>query len=171
VERLLPRIPAERLAVVTNVSQTGLIHQELYCKGWDGVRIWVEPQGRDTAAAVGLAAVSLEQEVGEGVMAVFPAGHFIRDQASLLRGLDQGAGWAPAGYLVTFGIPPTHPETGYGYIKQGAPLDEQGRAFQATRFVEKPPLHRAREFLTEGGYYRNSGIFIFRPEPRKLKTW
>lgn len=164
VERLLPRIPPERLAVVTNASQAELIHQELHRKGWDGVRIWIEPQGRNTAAAVGLAAVTLEEEVGEGVMAVFPADHFIRNQASLLQGLDLGAGWARAGYLLTFGIPPTRPETGYGYIKQGAPLDEMGRAYRVARFIEKPPLDRAREFLAAGGYYWNSGIFMFRPD-------
>ncbi|MEJ2671073.1 MAG: mannose-1-phosphate guanylyltransferase/mannose-6-phosphate isomerase [Deltaproteobacteria bacterium] len=163
VERLLPRIPPERLAVVTNDSQAELIHQELDRRGWNEVCILIEPQGRNTAAAVGLAAVTLEAEGRDGVMAVFPADHFIRDQASLLEGLDLGAGWAQAGYLVTFGIPPTRPETGYGYIKQGVPLDDQGRAFEAARFIEKPPLSQAREFLADGGYYWNSGIFLFRP--------
>jgi mannose-1-phosphate guanylyltransferase/mannose-6-phosphate isomerase len=164
VERLLPRIPAARLAVVTNASQAGLIHQELHRRGWDEVRILLEPQGRNTAAAVGLAAVSLLEEAGEGVMAVFPADHYIRAQAGLLQGLDLGAGWAQAGYLVTFGIPPTRPETGYGYIKQGPPLEDQGRAYRVDRFIEKPPLAQAREFLAAGGYYWNSGIFMFRPD-------
>jgi mannose-1-phosphate guanylyltransferase/mannose-6-phosphate isomerase len=164
VERLLPRIPAERLAVVTNASQAGLIHQELHRKSWDGVRIWIEPQGRNTAAAVALAAVSLADEAVEGVMAVFPADHFIRDQASLLRALDLGARWAQAGYLVTFGIPPTRPETGYGYIKQGAPLDDQGWASRVARFMEKPSLVQAQEFLADGSYFWNSGIFLFRPD-------
>ena len=104
--------------MVTNTDQAGLIHQELHRKGWDQVRIWIEPQGRNTAAAVGLAAVYLGPEADAAVMAVFPADHFIRDQASLLQALDLGAAWAQAGYLVTFGIPPTAPETGYGYIKQ-----------------------------------------------------
>ena len=63
---------------------------------------------------------------------------------------------------MTFGIPPTRPETGYGYIKQGAPLDDQGRVYRAARFIEKPPLDRAREFVAAGGYYWNSGIFVFR---------
>ncbi len=162
VERLLPRIPPERLAVVTNASQAELIHQELHSKNWDGVRIWIEPQGRNTAAAVGLAALFLGKEVEDAVMAVFPADHFIQDRAGLLQALDLGAAWAQAGYLVTFGIPPSRPETGYGYIKQGPPLDEQGRAYRAGRFIEKPPLARAREFLSEGGYYWNSGIFLFR---------
>jgi len=162
VHRLLPRIPPERLAVVTNADQAGLIHQELQRQGCEGVRIWIEPQGKNTAAAVGLAAVYLEEKADAAVMAVFPADHFIRDQAGLLKALDQGAAWAQAGYLVTFGIPPTRPETGYGYIKQGAPLDDRGSAFLADRFTEKPPLAQAREFLEAGGYYWNSGIFLFR---------
>jgi mannose-1-phosphate guanylyltransferase/mannose-6-phosphate isomerase len=162
VERLLPRIPPEHLAVVTNASQAGLIHQELQHKGWDEVHIWVEPQGRNTAAAVGLAAVFLREAAADAVMAVFPADHFIRDRARLLQALDLGAAWAQAGNLVTFGIPPTRPETGYGYIKRGSPLDGQGNAYQVGRFIEKPPLARAREFLLEGGYYWNSGIFLFR---------
>ena len=162
VERLLPRIPPERLAVVTNASQAGLIHQELHSKGWDEVHIWVEPQGRNTAAAVGLAAVFLGEAAADAVMAVFPADHFIRDRARLLQALDLGAAWAQAGYLVTFGIPPTRPETGYGYIKKGPPLDGQGGAYRVGRFIEKPPLARAREFLREGGYSWNSGIFLFR---------
>src|SRR4030042_3291830 len=162
VERLLPRIPPERRAVVTNASQAGLIHQELHGKGWDEVRIWVEPQGRNTAAAVGLAAVYLEEEADDAVMAVFPADHFIRDQASLLPALDPAAVWAQAGYLVTFGIPATRPEAGYGYIQQGVPLNDQGRVYRTARFIEKPPLDRAREFVSAGGYYWNSGLFVFR---------
>jgi mannose-1-phosphate guanylyltransferase/mannose-6-phosphate isomerase len=162
VERLLPRIPPERLAVVTNVDQAGLIHQELQRQGWEEISIWIEPQGKNTAAAVGLAAVYLGEEADAAVMAVFPADHFIRDQASLLQALNQGAAWAQAGYLVTFGIPPTRPEIGYGYIKQGSPLDDQGSAFRAARFTEKPHLARAQEFLDDGGYYWNSGIFLFR---------
>jgi len=164
VERLLPRIPPGRLAVVTNADQAGLIHQDLQHHGWEDIRIWIEPLGRNTAAAVGLAAIYLGEEADEAVMAVFPADHFIRDRASLLQALDLGAAWAQAGYLVTFGIPPTRPETGYGYIKQGEPLDGQGRAYRAARFIEKPPRAQAREFLSEGGYSWNSGIFLFRPQ-------
>jgi mannose-1-phosphate guanylyltransferase / mannose-6-phosphate isomerase len=162
VDRLLPRIPARRQAVVTNAGQAELVHQELHRKGWDDVRIWIEPEGKNTAAAVGLAAIYLGEAAEDAVMAVFPADHFIQDQASLLQALDLGAQWAQAGYLVTFGIPPTRPETGYGYIKQGAPLDDQGKVFRTDRFIEKPPLDRATEFMAAGGYSWNSGIFVFR---------
>ena len=164
VERLLPRIPPKRLAIVTNASQAEVIHLQLYHKGWQDIQLWLEPEGRNTAAAVGLAAVLLGKEAGDCLMAVFPADHFIRDQASLLAALNLGAAWAQKGYLVTFGIPPTRPETGYGYIKQGAPLDDEGAVYRSARFMEKPALAQAQAFLEEGGYYWNSGIFLFRQE-------
>ena len=109
-----------------------------------------------------LAAVLLDDEPEDSVMAVFPADHFIRDGESLLAALSLGAVWARAGYLVTFGIPPKRPETGYGYIKQGPDLDPEGRVRRAERFIEKPQLEKARSFLQAGGYYWNSGIFVFR---------
>jgi mannose-1-phosphate guanylyltransferase/mannose-6-phosphate isomerase len=162
VERLLPRIPLARLAVVTNAAQAPLIHQELDRQGWGEIRIFIEPQSRNTAAAAGLAAVLLEKEPEDHLMAVFPADHLIRERESLLQALDLGAVWARAGYLVTFGIPPSRPDPGYGYIKQGSPLDPEAKVFGAARFVEKPPLPQARAFLKAGGYFWNSGIFIFR---------
>ncbi|MDP3181396.1 MAG: mannose-1-phosphate guanylyltransferase/mannose-6-phosphate isomerase [Desulfobaccales bacterium] len=162
IERLLPLIPAGRMAIVTNASQAEVIRLQLYHKGWEDIQLWLEPQGRNTAAAVGLAAVLLGKEAGDCLMAVFPADHFIRDQESLLAALNRGAAWAQKGYLVTFGIPPTRPETGYGYIKQGAPLDEEGAVYRSERFMEKPALLQAQAFLKEGGYYWNSGIFLFR---------
>lgn len=162
ITRLLPRIPAARLAVVTSAAQAEIIRLELSRKGWHDIRIILEPEARNTAPAVGLAAVLLGNENPGGLLAVFPADHFINDPASLLAALERGAAWAAAGYLVTFGIPPSRPETGYGYIKQGPPLDAAGSVFQAARFIEKPDLARARAFLDEGGYYWNSGIFLFR---------
>lgn len=162
IQRLLPMIPQGRLAVVTNASQVDLVRLELYRKGWDDIRIWPEPQGRNTAAAAGLAAVMMGPQADDQVMAVFPADHFIRDQANLLQALETGTVWAGAGYLVTFGIKPTRPDTGYGYIKAGAALDAQNNAFHCQQFLEKPNLATATEFLKEGSYYWNSGIFLFR---------
>ncbi len=162
IERLLPSIPVERMLVVTNAAQADVISLEMRRKGWQGIRLVLEPEGRNTAPAVGLAAALLGQENPAGLLAVFPADHFIQDRAGLLAALEHGAVLAAAGYHVTFGIPPSRPETGYGYIKQGEPLDEAGRGFRAARFIEKPDLERARGFLAEGGYYWNSGIFLFR---------
>jgi mannose-1-phosphate guanylyltransferase/mannose-6-phosphate isomerase len=162
IERLLPTIPLERMTVVTNAAQADVINLELLRKGWQTIRLILEPEGRNTAPAVGLAAALLGDGNANGLMAVFPADHFIRDQASLLAALERGGKLADSGYLVTFGIPPTRPETGYGYIKQGEQLDERGTCFRAASFIEKPPLARAQGFLVEGGYYWNSGIFLFR---------
>jgi mannose-1-phosphate guanylyltransferase/mannose-6-phosphate isomerase len=161
IRRLLPRIPLERLGVVTSISQADIIRLELYRHDWAGIKVWLEPQGKNTAAAVGLAAVLLAGEPGADTLAVFPADHFIRDQPQLHAALDRGAALAQEGYLVTFGINPTRAETGYGYIKAGQPLGD-GLGFRAERFIEKPPAPQAGEFLAAGGYFWNSGIFVFR---------
>lgn len=162
IERLLPRIPLERLAVVTNALQADVIRLELYRKGWDGIKLWLEPQARNTAAAVGLAAALLGARADSDIMAVFPADHYIKDQAALLAALDAGARWAQQGYLVTFGIKPTRPDTGYGYIKAGKALDPRQPGLHCEQFLEKPDLATATAFLKAGCYYWNSGIFMFR---------
>jgi len=163
ITRLLPRIPVHRLGVVTSVSQADIIRLELFRHGREEIRLWLEPEARNTAAAVGLAAVMLADEPAAQTLAVFPADHVIRDQEALHEALNVGAALAQEGYLVTFGITPSRPETGYGYIKAGRPLLD-GRGYEAVRFVEKPPREQARAFLAEGGYYWNSGIFLFRRE-------
>ena len=161
IARLLPCIPLERLAVVTNAAQADVIRLELYRQGWQGIKLWLEPEGRNTAPAVALAAACMGPGTEQDIMAVFPADHHIGNQERFLEALEQGAGLAQAGFLVTFGITPTRPDTGYGYIRAGAPLD-QGFGFQAEKFIEKPDLERATAFLAEGGYFWNSGIFLFR---------
>ncbi len=158
--RLLPRIPPKRLAIVTSATQADVIRLDLHRQGLDNIHLWLEPEGRNTAPAVALAAVLMGDEAGADIMAVFPADHYIRDTAAFHQALDQGAALAQAGFLVTFGITPTRPDTGYGYIRAGEPLAAGG--LRALAFTEKPHLHRAQAFLREGGYYWNSGIFLFR---------
>lgn len=162
IQRLLPLIPLEHLAIVTNAAQEDVIRLELHAKGWHHLHLWFEPLGRNTAPAIGLAAVQLRDLWPQGVMAVFPADHYIRDQEGLLTALQIGARWAQQGYLVTFGIPPTKPETGYGYLKRAEPLDQGGSAYRCAQFAEKPSLAVAQQFLADGSYYWNSGIFMFR---------
>lgn len=162
IARLLPRIPRARLAVVSNAAQADVIRLDLYRQGWEDIQLWLEPQGRNTAAAVGLAAMLMRVEADAQIMAVFPADHFIMDQAGLLEALERGAAVAQAGYLVTFGINPTRPDTGYGYIKAGEPLKEGKPGLRAEQFLEKPDLAKAKAFVQGGGYYWNSGIFMFR---------
>jgi len=162
IQRLLPLIPLEHLAIVTNAAQEDVIRLELQAKGWQDLHLWFEPQGRNTAPAIGLAAVQLQEQWPQGVMAVFPADHYIREQEGLLTALQIGARLAQQGYLVTFGIPPTKPETGFGYLQRAEPLDPQGSAYRCARFAEKPSLAVAQQFLAAGSYYWNSGIFMFR---------
>jgi mannose-1-phosphate guanylyltransferase/mannose-6-phosphate isomerase len=158
--RLLPRIPPERLAVVSSAAQADVIRLDLHRQGLKDVHLWLEPEGRNTAPAVALAAVLMGPQHETDVMAVFPADHYIRDTAAFHQALDQAAALAQAGFLVTFGITPTRPDTGYGYIKAGEPLAAGG--LKALAFAEKPNLSRAQAFLKEGGYYWNSGMFLFR---------
>ena len=160
IGRVLPLIPLEHLMVVTSATQEDVIRLELYRKGWDEIRLVTEPIGRNTAAAVGLAARLLPAE-NEPILAVFPADHHIQDPEAFLQALGRGAELAKAGFLVTFGILPTRPETGYGYIQCGSPVDSHRTAYYASRFIEKPPLAQAEAFFRAGNYYWNSGIFLF----------
>jgi len=120
----------------------------------------LEPFGRNTAPAVALAALLVQARHGpDAVMLVLAADHLIRDQAAFGAAVSVAAALARDGRLVTFGITPTHPETGYGYIECGAAIGEC--AFAASRFVEKPPLALAREYVAAGNYVWNSGMFAF----------
>ena len=121
-----------------------------------GHSIIVEPAARNTAPAIALAAARLDPDA---LMLVCPSDHHIADEAAFCGAARSAAVLARAGKLVAFGITPDRPETGYGYIKRGSPLDG---GFAIERFVEKPNLAKAEEFLAHGGYAWNGGIFMFR---------
>ncbi|MCD5407906.1 bifunctional phosphoglucose/phosphomannose isomerase [Candidatus Bipolaricaulota bacterium] len=126
-------------------------------------QVLTEPQGRNTAPAIGLAALVLALQDPEAIMMVLPADHLIGDEEEFRNTLSLGVEAARAGYLVTLGIEPTYPATGYGYIQRGEPLPEfPQRAFRVRRFTEKPDGATAEGFLSEGGYYWNAGIFLWR---------
>jgi len=118
--------------------------------------IILEPEARNTAPAIALAALVLPPDTP---MLVMPSDHVIADVAAFEAAVTQAAALAAQGWLVTFGITPTGPETGYGYIQQGEALDAGG--FRAARFVEKPDRETAQGFLSDGGYHWNGGIFLF----------
>jgi mannose-1-phosphate guanylyltransferase/mannose-6-phosphate isomerase len=126
----------------------------------------LEPFGRNTAAAVALAAHYAQARHGGGaVLLVLPADHLIRDQAAFAAAVARAVALARTGALVTFGISPAMPETGFGYIECGEALADAVAggppAFRARRFVEKPPLAQAVEYLAAGNYVWNSGMFCF----------
>lgn len=117
----------------------------------------LEPVGRNTAPAIALAALSVRPE---DLLLVMPSDHVIADPDAFQAAIDRAAAAAVDGWLMTFGIAPDRPETGYGYIRRGAAIGEG--AFAVDRFVEKPDAATAAAYLAEGGYDWNGGIFLFR---------
>jgi mannose-1-phosphate guanylyltransferase/mannose-6-phosphate isomerase len=140
--------------VVTGVGHRG--HVEAQAAGHPGTRVIVEPLARNTAPAIALAAHRLP---ADAVMLVCPSDHHIADAAAFREAACAAARLAEDDWLVAFGIAPTGPETGYGYIRRGAPVDG---GFQVERFVEKPDLATAERFLADGNYSWNGGIFVFK---------
>lgn len=124
--------------------------------GGAGLRIVAEPLGRNTAPAIALAAHLLPEDA---LMLVCPSDHFIADTRAFAAAIDGAAALAGEGWLVSLGIAPDRAETGYGYLKRGAPLAAGG--FAVERFVEKPDAATAEAFLADGGYSWNGGIFLF----------
>ena len=121
----------------------------------------LEPAGRNTAPAVAVAALLAARTDPAAVLLVLPSDHRIGDAAAFRRAVRLAAALAADGELATFGIAPTAPETGYGYIQRGEPLAGRRGAWRIRRFVEKPSPSRARAFLARGGYLWNSGMFAF----------
>jgi mannose-1-phosphate guanylyltransferase len=118
----------------------------------------VEPAARNTAAAIALAALRLDPDA---VMLVCPSDHHIGDAQAFVKAATQAAALAQEGWLVSFGIAATAPETGFGYVKRGEGI-AGSEGYRVDRFVEKPDLERAMQFLSEGSYSWNGGIFAFR---------
>ena len=142
--------------VVCNDSHRFLVAEQLRLLGIKPRAIVLEPVGRNTAPAIALAAFAADPDA---LLLVLPADHVIRDVAAFQAAIALAVPAAEAGRLVTFGIVPGAPETGYGYIRRGAP---QGSAYAIAQFVEKPDLARAQQFVDSGEYYWNSGMFLFK---------
>jgi mannose-1-phosphate guanylyltransferase/mannose-1-phosphate guanylyltransferase/mannose-6-phosphate isomerase len=146
--------------VIANDDHRFIIAEQLAEIGISPRAIVLEPVGRNTAPAAAAAAFLLHRDDPEAIMAILPSDHVVGDLAAFRLALDQAVQAAAAGHLVTFGITPDRPETGYGYIKQGEALSEQPGAYNVARFVEKPDLETAERYLSEGGYNWNSGMFL-----------
>ena len=146
--------------VICNEAHRFIVAEQMQEIGVAPLRLALEPVGRNTAPAIAAAALILRAVDPEAVMAVLPSDHVIADQAGFAAALDRGLAAAEAGHLVTFGIKPSAPETGYGYIQQGAPLAEG--AYRVERFIEKPDRERAAAMLAQPGFLWNSGMFLFK---------
>lgn len=146
--------------VVCNEAHRFLVAEQLRAIDCKPRAIVLEPAGRNTAPAIALAAhATLAGEEGDPLLLVLPADHVIPDIPAFHRAIGVAGAAARDGSLVTFGIVPTSPETGYGYIRRGAPA---GGSYRIAEFVEKPEVSRAQAFLASGDYYWNSGMFLFR---------
>jgi mannose-1-phosphate guanylyltransferase len=160
IERLRPFVADDHIIAVVGDAHRELTRQAL---GARAAAMLVEPVARNTAAAIGLAAIHVRRRDPDGVMIVLPADHFIADLDNFARTAQAAGDVAATGGIVVIGIQPTRPETGYGYIQIS---DEAGHArdrayYRVARFVEKPDQKTALDYLASGRYAWNSGIFVF----------
>ncbi|MCL7451863.1 MAG: sugar phosphate nucleotidyltransferase [Anaerolineae bacterium] len=164
VERIEPLVPLERVLVVVGEEHRKTVLEQV--PGLPEENVLLEPGPRGTAPCIGLAGVVLRQRDVEATMAVFPADHRIADAAGFREAVVAADEVAQEGYLVTLGIEPDHPNTGYGYIERGSSLHKFNghQAYEVKRFTEKPDEERARAFVESGDYYWNGGIFIWKIE-------
>jgi len=160
----LSGLAAASPVVVCNEAHRFLVAEQLRQLKMDTRAVVLEPFGRNTAPAIALAALAaLKIAAGEDPeLLVLPADHVIRDVPAFQQAVRTALPAVQQGKLVTFGIVPSAPETGYGYIQRGAETAAGAGLFQIARFVEKPNLERAQQFLKSGDYLWNSGMFMFR---------
>ncbi|HTT96499.1 MAG TPA: mannose-1-phosphate guanylyltransferase/mannose-6-phosphate isomerase [Rhizomicrobium sp.] len=126
--------------------------------------IVLEPMGRNTAPAAAVAALMVADEDPEGTIVLLPSDHVVRDAVSFAKAVKLAANAAREKHIVTFGMAPTGPETGYGYIQRGVHLEKVDGVHRVQRFVEKPDAKTAQGYLDDGGYFWNSGMFVFRAD-------
>jgi len=155
-KRFLPPI------LLANIDHGELVARQLEAVNVDPALVILEPTPKNTAPAIAALAVAVERETAGALLAILPADHAIADAAGFRATLLKGAPAAADGAIVTFGVEPTRPETGYGYIRAGEALNDA--AFRVSAFVEKPDLETAKGYLASGAYYWNAGIFMFRSD-------
>jgi mannose-1-phosphate guanylyltransferase len=161
--RLRPLVPSRHLWVVTNAEQAAAVRSQL--RGVPPAHILAEPVGRNTAAAIGLAAIHLVHEHGDALMAVLPSDSHVADEEryrALMRAALELV--RQPGKMAVFGVPPARPETGYGYIEMGsaAARPRGAKTFAVRRFTEKPALPLARKYVASRKYLWNAGMFFWR---------
>ncbi|MDI3298210.1 MAG: mannose-1-phosphate guanylyltransferase [Bacillota bacterium] len=153
-------VPEERIWVASAAEYEGLLRGQLPADLVEK-RLVLEPVRRDTAAGIGWAALHVLAVDPEAVLVMMPADHYLADLDAFAEAVGVALRAARRGSLVTLGIRPSRPETGYGYIRLGRPLEEVAGAYHVDRFVEKPEMETALRFLQEGTYLWNSGIFVW----------
>ncbi|UCF72224.1 MAG: mannose-1-phosphate guanylyltransferase [Deltaproteobacteria bacterium] len=152
-------LPVSRIRIVTTAAQVDAVRRTV--PEIPDEHMIIEPCGKNTAPAIGISALFLERDNPGAVMVILPADHYIEDEKKFYRSIMAGAHQASQGnYLVTIGIPPREPETGYGYIETDELIDKRDAIYSVQSFHEKPDLDTARVFISQGNFFWNSGIFI-----------
>lgn len=163
VDRIIPIIDRDNIYVVTNMDYREKVKNELIEIKEEN--IFVEPANKETATCIGLSAVKLLKQDANAVMVVLPSDHYIQGEKSYIDTLSQAIEMAnKRRCIVTLGIEPNRPETGYGYIEMGERTTGNIPTYKVARFTEKPNLEVAKDFILKGTYLWNSGIFIFRAD-------
>lgn len=144
--------------LVSNHAHRFMVAEQVHDLGIHG-KVMLEAHGRNTAPAAAAAAVQAMLDGGDPILLLLPSDHLIGNPEAFVAAVGAAVSAAREGAIVTFGVAPTEPATGYGYIKAGVPLE--GAGFEVERFVEKPSVERAKQYLVEGNYFWNSGIFMF----------
>ncbi|MEJ2207538.1 MAG: mannose-1-phosphate guanylyltransferase [Anaerolineae bacterium] len=162
VGRIEPLIPVEHILVVVGEEHAETVLEQI--PDMSRENLVLEPAARGTAPCIGLAALVIRQRDPQAVMAVFPADHRIAAPGRFREAIAAAARVAGDGYLVTLGIAPSEPNTGYGYIQRGEALESEAgfEAYEVRRFTEKPDAKTAHSFVESGEYYWNGGIFIWK---------
>ncbi|MBE6087395.1 MAG: mannose-1-phosphate guanylyltransferase [Clostridium beijerinckii] len=163
VDRIIPLIDRDNIYIVTNMDYKEKVKDELI-----GIReenIFVEPANKETATCIGLSAVRLLKQDANAVMVVLPSDHYIQGEKNYIDTLSQAIEMAnKRRCIVTLGIEPSRPETGYGYIEMGERTAGSIPTYRIARFTEKPNSEVAKDFILKGTYLWNSGMFIFRAD-------
>ncbi|MBQ9452094.1 MAG: mannose-1-phosphate guanylyltransferase/mannose-6-phosphate isomerase [Desulfovibrio sp.] len=157
LDRVLALPDVQEPIVICNEAHRFFAAAELYKRGTKS-RIILEPEGRNTAPALAIAAEAVSEENPDTLMLALPSDHAMDDMEAFVSGVMQAKGAAQEGRIVTFGIVPTEPATGFGYIQQGDVLGNG--TYRVARFVEKPALQSAKDMLAQGGFFWNSGLFL-----------
>lgn len=159
VDRLAP-LAGDRVLVVTGAAHADAVRAQL--PGLRPDNVLIEPSARDSMAAIGLAAAVLEARDPDAIIGSFAADHVISGEAAFDECIGEAIGAAAEGHLVTIGITPTHPATGFGYIQSGRPLAGYPTALHVRQFVEKPDAERAAAYVQTGEFRWNAGMFVVR---------
>lgn len=163
IDRARAFLPADRIMIALEASHMEEARRQLPDLRDD--RFIVEPVGRDTSPCIAFAALLLRRKDPEAVMVALPVDHYIPDAGAFARVMARAVEWSRRGdFLVTIGVRPTRPEKGYGYIHAGPRISPDASCFRVDRFVEKPDEETAARCLAEGGYFWNSGIFVWRAD-------